>query len=80
VQTVPAGQMRKVSGLSDAQISAVAQTAGCVVLRSDTKGKMGTELGSARATGRSRATRVSTAWSEAVQSLRVGRAAPGPAQ
>lgn len=47
VQSVAPGTAKKVTGLTDAQISAVAQTAGCVVLRSDTKGKMRTELGSA---------------------------------
>jgi hypothetical protein len=47
VQTVAPGTAKKVTGLTDAQISTVAQTAGCVVLRSTTKGAVRSQLGSA---------------------------------
>lgn len=47
VQTVAPGTAKKVTGLTDVQISTVAQTAKCLVLRADTKGLVRTELGTA---------------------------------
>jgi|Tabmets5t2r1_1033131.scaffolds.fasta_scaffold431308_1 hypothetical protein len=46
VQTVPAGQIRKVT-LTDSQASSAAQTAGVAVLRSDSRGKVRQTLAAA---------------------------------
>lgn len=47
VQTVAPGTAKKVTGLTDAQISTVAQAARVAVMRADSKGKVRQELGSA---------------------------------